>query len=289
MVIGLWLGILSFVMWGLLPLYWVQLSHVPAKVVLGFRIVTALSVAVPYLFKNKATLKKVFSENPLEWINILSSASLIGINWYLFMLCMLSKQILECSLAYFITPLMAVFIGIVLLKEKVNAVQKVSLGLAFIAVATLCVALRIPPYLALFLAVTFGFYGFFKKRSKLKGVLSVSLEVLILSFVGGFFVFQHPLPHYSPGTWVFLSLSGPVTIIPLILYAVSLERVDYTLIGFLQYIAPVMHFVMALYLFKEAFLPVQKFAFFLIWVALVLFTVDLVRTARQKGSLRKTV
>ena len=207
---------------------------------------------------------------------------LIIFNWYNFVLAMLTGRVLQSSLAYFLNPLITVALGLFLLREHLNWPQKVSLGLATLGVALMVVQTGEVPTLALILAFSFAFYGYFKKRMKVSGALSLLIEtgmgtplVLVPLILYGHW-------DYSPSTWALLILAGPVTAVPLIWFAWGVQRLSMASAGFLQFTTPIIQFALAVYCYGEPFDNAKRLSFSVIWVALAIFCGDLARRLQRK-------
>lgn len=220
----------------------------------------------------KATLKS----KALPYL--ICSACLIGLNWFLYVYAIVTNQVLEASLGYFLTPIFTVIVGIILLKEKLNLNQLISVFIAMTGVLSLfLLQSEHTPLISIVLAVSFAFYGYFKVKAMTSGLLSVFLEVLLLSpFVFLFLCWKGSI--YDPKTTCLLMISGPVTAIPLIWYAMAIHKADYSTIGFLQYISPIIKIVLALFLFNEPFTLGYQICFPLIWISLSIFSWDLYKT-----------
>ncbi len=285
---GLAYGLLAYLLWGFLPLYWKQIQQVPSLEIICHRILwsmvfTALLLVLRGGFRQ--TLARCCDLRLL--LTLAWTAALLGVNWLLFIYSVNSGHVLQSSLGYFISPLVNAALGVFLLRERLSPAQTVAFALALGGVLVLAVAAGQPPWLALALAVTFSLYGLGKKLSPLGSLESLFAESAILALpalawlgaleVGGRGAFGHGDPAV---TW-FLAGAGVVTSIPLILFAAAARRMPLSMLGLLQYLSPSMQFLMGVFLFREPFGRAQGVAFALIWAGLVLYTVSGLASRRE--------
>ncbi|MBI1860661.1 MAG: EamA family transporter RarD [Deltaproteobacteria bacterium] len=270
-----------YIFWGLTPIYWKLLKHVPPFELLANRIIFGFLFVFPmFLTANRRReLKRIVLDRKAS-LQIIVAALLIGFNWHLFVLAVVTERVLEASLAYFLTPLMVVAAGVVLLKEKLNRAQMGSLLLAASGMIFLLFWLGTPPWLALLLSSTFAVYGYFKSRVAASGAIGVGIENAILSLPAVAYLY-HIAPIYDYHTWMLLVLSGPLTIVPMIAYAKVVKAIPFSTVGFLQYLSPVFQFFLALIVYHETFDMPHQIAFGFTWAALLVFTIDLVRRLRK--------
>jgi chloramphenicol-sensitive protein RarD len=212
---------------------------------------------------------------------------LISINWFVFVWAVSSNMVLEASLGYFINPLISVALGALVLGEVLNRPQKIAVGLATLAVFLLSVQLGAVPWVSLVLAGTFGLYGLIRKVmpvSALQGhfaetlaCVPFALAYLIWMARSGDLVFGADL-----GTDLLLMLAGPVTAVPLMLFALAARRINLSTLGLTQYLAPTGHFLLAVIFFSEPFTLTHGLAFGLIWIGLFIFSMDSIRRERSR-------
>ncbi|PLL13082.1 EamA family transporter RarD [Tabrizicola sp. TH137] len=275
---GLFLAIAAYLMWGFLPLYMKALSAVPVLEVLAHRVVWSVPVAGAILIwlGRTADLKAALRSPRMIGMAALT-AGLISVNWAIYVWSIQSGQALEAALGYYINPLFSIFLGAVLLGERMNRAQGAAIALAAAAVAVLTWEAGRVPLVALGLTVSWGFYAYLKKRLPLGPNQGFMLEVLILSPLAlGFLLWQG-----AQGGLVFgadagltglLLLAGVVTAVPLMVYANGAKLLRLSTIGILQYIAPTMIFLTAVFVFGEEFGTARAVAFPMIWAALVIYT-----------------
>lgn len=284
---GFAFGIGAFVLWGFMPLYVKLVDHIPPVELVAHRIIWSIPVAglLLILLRRTADLRAAFS-SPRTLAMAALTAGLISINWGVYMWAIMVDRALEGALGYYINPLVNVVLGAVLLGERFNRLQAAAIGCAVVAVAILTFRAGGLPWVSLVLAFSFGFYGFFRKTLPIGPSQGFMLEVLILAvpaLVVIAWVTAQGQGHFGQTGWGdigLLLLAGPITAVPLLLYAFGAKQLRYTTIGILQYIAPTMIFLLAIFVFGEPFSLWQLIAFCFIWAALALYTLSLFRTAR---------
>lgn len=286
----------AFTVWGVLPLFFVLLSHVDATEILAQRVLWALVavVLIKVLLGQGKDLKRIFESRQSIQTFALSSL-LIGGNWLIFIYGMKTGQVLQSSLGYFICPLMNVALGIVLFGERLRPARAWAVGLATAAVLLLIAFHGQVPYIALSLAATFAFYGVLRKQAKVDPITAlygdtIFLVPLALPFLA-YLAYQGNSAFLNEG-WLdrgLLMALAPITIVPLGLFAFGAKRLDLATVGFAQYIAPSLQFVVAVFVLHEPFSGVQLGAFSLIWIALALYSADTLAVRRKYQAPRQTV
>jgi chloramphenicol-sensitive protein RarD len=292
--LGLIYGISAYVLWGLIPMYFKAVQQVPAVEVLAHRAIWSFLVLSLLLacFQRWPEFIEELRNRKLRLMLALSSLC-IGINWVTFIYAVTSGQILQTSLGYFITPLVSVSLGVAVFRERLRAMQlfSVLLGMSGMLIFA-CYAGRWP-WIAVTLATSFGLYGFFRKIMPVDGLLSLTAETFLMSPIAivylawrhaagqGAFHDLHYVPYRGIGLMVLLMLSGPVSISPLLLFAASTRRLRLATIGILQYLAPSISFVLAVFYYHEPFKLVQTVSFIIIWTAVAIYTADSLWAAHQ--------
>lgn len=276
--------VLACTIWGLSPLYYAMLKHIPPLEVLSYRSLWSLVFFSGVLIL-QGRFGLVFGAlNSLRRYGlILAAALLISGNWFGFIFAISFGHAVEASLGYYIFPLVAVLLGRVLFQERLGRAQWIAVALATGAVTVLTLGLGVPPWIALWLAGTFGGYGVLKKRLDLGPVVSVTAEVLVLAplaltwiaLMGTGAGGGNPL-----GTHILLMFSGLLTGTPLILFAYAARRLRLSTVGLLQYLNPTLQFLCATLVFMEPFTVWHGIAFPLIWVGLAIYSVSSVRQDR---------
>jgi len=278
---GIWYGIAAYGLWGLLPIYWKWLHHVPAPQLLSHRItwsLVALMIVIAALRQLRTFWQTV--AHPRVLGVYLIAALLIGLNWLTYVWAVNAGYIIETSLGYFINPLLSVLLGVVVLRERLRAWQWVPLGLAAFGVAYLTILYGALPWIALTLAVSFGIYGLVKKIAPLGSLYGLTLEtgILLLPAIG-YLVFnewvgQGVFGHAGLQSDLLLIGAGVMTTIPLLLFASAAQRIPLSLVGILQYIAPTLQFLIGVFVYSEPFTAAQLVGFGLVWLALILFAAE---------------
>ena len=264
--------------WGLSPLYYKLLTHVPALDVLAHRMLWSLVLFAVVLALQGRLRDVVRAMNTRRSFLIVAVASvMIAANWTLFIWSVQTGQTTQTSLGYYIYPLVAVLIGRLIFGERLAPVQWVAVGLAALAVSLLTFGLGTLPWIAVTLGLTFGLYGLIKKQLAVGPLVSVSCEVLLLTPFAVLILLQTYHNGAAPfgadwSTFLLLILSGPITAVPLILFSYAARRLAMATVGLLQYINPTLQFACAVLVFSEPFGPWHMAAFGLIWVALALYS-----------------
>ncbi|MBI9044638.1 MAG: EamA family transporter RarD [Anaerolineaceae bacterium] len=275
---GVWFGVGAYILWGVLPVYWKWVKMIDSKEVLSHRIVWSFVLLVLFMMITKQW--KTFREKALTGPMIrryILTASLLVINWLTYIWAVGAGYIVETSLGYFINPLFSVVLGVVFLREKLRPLQWVAIAIAAGGVLYLTISYGALPWIALTLAFTFGLYGLIKKVSPLSSAHGLGLEtgVLLLPMIA-YLVF---LEFDSGGSmfrvnWtmdLLLVGTGLVTVTPLLLFSSSVQRIPLSLVGILQFIAPSLQLLLAVFVYHEPFTQVQLIGFSMIWIALTLY------------------
>jgi chloramphenicol-sensitive protein RarD len=287
---GLAFAISSYLLWGFLPIYMKALGHIPATEVVAHRVIWSVPIAAAVLvwLGRTADLKAAF-RSPRMLLMGCVTAALISVNWGIYVWAIGSGHALDAALGYYINPLFSVFLGAALLGERLNRAQLAAIALAAVAVAILTYANGRLPLVALSLTVTWGFYAYFKKSLPLGPNQGFMLEVLILlPFALAYFgwLVWTGQSHFAVGvasdTGLLLGC-GIVTAVPLMIYANGAKLLRLSTIGILQYIAPTMIFLTAVFWFGEPFGTARMIAFPMIWAALVIYTGALIQKSRAKA------
>jgi chloramphenicol-sensitive protein RarD len=277
----------AYVLWGFLPLYMKLLSHIPPAEIVVHRVVWSVPLAgvVLMLLRRTGDILPAL-RNPKTLAMGIVMAALISINWGIYVWAVTTGQALEAALGYYINPLFSVFLGAVVLRERLNPLQWGAIALAALAVCVLTYEAGQLPLTALGLTLSWGIYAFFKKQLPIGPNQGFLLEVLILLIPAfGYWIWLGSGGQSAFGANVsdtFLLMGcGVVTAVPLLLYANGAKGLRLTTIGVMQYIAPTIIMLVAVFAFKEPFGSARAVAFPLIWVALVLYTVSMLRGLRQ--------
>jgi chloramphenicol-sensitive protein RarD len=293
---GTLFGFGAYGLWGLLPLYFFALLPAGSVEIVANRVVWSLLFCVLLITVTRSwrALASAFRDRAVFGALALASA-LIAVNWLTYTYGVTTGQAVEASLGYFINPLVSVLLGVIVLKEKLRALQWAAVGIGFVAVAVLTVSYGKLPWIALTLAFSFGLYGFVKNRvgRKVDAVTSLSVETMVLAPLAGVTMVvlglsgSATLTTLGPGHFWLLAASGVLTAVPLLFFGASARRLPLTTIGLLQYVAPLLQFVVALLVFKEAMTPDRWIGFGVVWLALLVLTVDMLRTAGKNSAAKR--
>ena len=287
---GFGFALTAYLLWGFLPLYMKAVAHISPAEIIAHRVIWSLPVAgavLVWLGRTADILPAL--RNPRMLAMAGCTAALITVNWGIYVWAIGSGHALDAALGYYINPLFSVFLGAALLGERLTLTQKLAIGLAAIAVAVLTVESGKLPVAALGLTVSWGIYAYLKKSLPIGPNQGFFLEVLILSpFAAGYILWAAITGHGHffagvPFDTGMLLCAGFITAVPLMIYANGAKLLRLSTIGVLQYIAPTMIFLMAVLVFNEPFGTARMIAFPMIWVALVIYTTSMVRTARAAG------
>ena len=287
---GFGFALSAYLLWGVLPIYMKSVAHISPAEVIAHRVIWSIPIAAAVLIWLGRTADiRAAIRNPRMLAMAGCTAALITVNWGVYVWSIGAGHALDAALGYYINPLFSIFLGAVLLGERLSLTQKLAIGLAAVAVAILTYENGKLPLAALGLTITWGFYAYLKKSLPIGPNQGFFLEVLILSpFAAGYIVWAsmtgsgHFFNGVSFDTGMLLA-AGLVTAVPLMLYANGAKLLRLSTIGIMQYIAPTMILLTAVFVFDEPFGRARMIAFPMIWAALVIYTVSMVRQARALG------
>jgi chloramphenicol-sensitive protein RarD len=279
---GLWVAVASFVLWGLMPLYWHLLKVVPSLQIVAHRVLWSTLLVVAWLLwkQGRGWLRAALARPRVAWMLALSGA-LIGFNWSLYIWAVNAGHVVESSLGYFINPLLNVVLGVLFLHERLRRAQWLAVALAAAGVLWLTVQFGQPPWIAICLALSFALYGLLRKLLAIDAVAGLGVESVYLVLPalavlawgetngqGGFFM------GWGAGVDALLIFGGALTALPLIGFAFAVRRVPLSTVGLLQYIAPTLQFLSGVFVFHEAFDQQRLIGFVFIWVGLAVFALE---------------
>mgnify|MGYP000082504926 CR=1 FL=1 len=279
----------AFALWGVFPLYFKTLGHVPVFEILANRILWSLVlVFVLVAITGRFLHLKAAISDPKTMVIFLGSTALIGLNWTVFVWAIANDRVLEAGLGYYINPLVSVALGMIFFAERMNRWQALAIFLAVCAVMLMTVVLGELPWVSLVLAFSFGFYGLLRKKAQAESTVGLMIEtgilvpfsiayLVYLSAIGGLQGGQIGDSFYELNSFLLLAGTGLVTGVPLILFSYGAQRLRLATVGIMQYIAPSIQVVLAVFVFEEYFSQVQFMAFSLIWLGLIIYTVDGIR------------
>ncbi|MCX6398212.1 MAG: EamA family transporter RarD [Propionibacteriales bacterium] len=281
-------GVAAYLLWGLFPLYWPLLKPSGALEILSHRVTwSVLTMTLVLLASRRVTQLRAVFADPRKRALLTLAAVVIATNWGTYIWGVNHHRVVETSLGYFINPLVTVLMGVLVLGERLRRLQWIALGIAGIAVVGLAVEYGRPPWVALVLAFSFGTYGLAKKQAGVEAVESLTFETIVLAPVAvGYLVWLgasgggHLVGH-GAGHAALLVATGVVTAVPLLFFGAAAIRVPMTTLGLLQYLAPVLQFLLGVTLLDEHMSAMRWAGFVLVWTALLLFTLDSLRQRRQ--------
>lgn len=305
-VLGGLLAAVAHVLWGLFPLYWKLIDHIDPLTILAYRVLFSflfswMGFFIIRLMKKMGKAGGGLLPDAAGGAGVVSgagaggrrrvlllsfvAAALIAVNWYTYIWAVVSGFTLDASLGYFLTPMMNLLTGMVFLKERPGIMRALSLSMGGVAVLIFTISQGRIPAISLTLALSFGLYGYVKKRTQVGPILGMGLETLwllapaiyILLNLGGMDALLDGLPWQR----FLLITAGPVTLAPLFLFAAAAKRIPMYSLGFFLYITPSLTFVVAWFVFGERKSPVEMLAFVLVWVALVFFSIGVLRERRK--------
>lgn len=287
---GLVYALMAYGLWGFLPLYMKLLSHISPAEIVAHRVIWSIPIAAVVLMVTRRTRDLATALRSPRTLALAGlTAGLVAVNWSVYVWAITSGRALDASLGYYINPIFSVLLGAVILREKLDGLQKLSVAIAAVAVAILTVASGTVPIAALALTVSWGFYALLKRSLAIGPNQGFMLEVLILSPLALGYVVWHGVQGTGqfvsnvPDTLLLLGC-GAVTAVPLIFYANGAKGLRLTTIAMLQYIAPTMIFLIAVFVFGEPFGTARMIAFPLIWLSLAVFSFSLLKSRRAKRS-----
>ncbi|MFM8191412.1 MAG: EamA family transporter RarD [Candidatus Nanopelagicus sp.] len=285
--LGIIYGVGAYVIWGSLPIYWRWLEKASAFEILANRGIWSLVVCLLFLaFQQQLRSTFRLIKNYKTFFTLALSSFLLTLNWGIYIWSVSVDRVVEASLGYYMTPLVVVFFGVFILKEKLRIAQKLSLTLAAIGVAILTIAFGQLPLVAFGLALSWGTYSLIKKRLDAGSLETLSVEMLFALIPSGiymFYLFSNNQAEFGSELWFSLIVmtTGLVTIIPLLMFNSAATTLPLTLLGLLGYINPTIMFLIGFIVFHEPLTFSKIFGFIFIWSALILLGIDMYRSGRS--------
>jgi chloramphenicol-sensitive protein RarD len=285
--LGIAYGVGAYVIWGSLPIYWRWLEQATAFEILANRGIWSLVVCVIFLaFQRQLRSTFKLMRNSKTFFSLALSSFLLTLNWGIYIWAVSVDRVVEASLGYYMTPLVVVFFGVFVLKEKLRITQKLSLGLAAIGVAILTFAFGQLPLVAFGLALSWGTYSLIKKRLDAGSLETLSVEMLFALIPSGIYMFylmSNNQAEFGSELWFSLIImtTGLVTIVPLLMFNSAATTLPLTLLGLLGYINPTIMFLVGFIVFHEPLTFSKIFGFVFIWGALILLGIDMYRSGRS--------
>ena len=285
---GVIAGLICYLLWGVFPVYFKLVETVPAIEVLLHRVIWAVpfGALIIYLRRQWPEVRRALTHRVmLAWL--MASAICISVNWYIYIYAVQTDQIFQASLGYYINPLIFVLAGVILFGERLRQPQLAAVVLAIIGVMVLTVSGGEFPAIALSLAVLFAAYGVIRKRVVIGAMPGLFVETVVLLPIAAVWLAAlargGDMAFGTSGTSMtaLLLIAGPLTVIPLLFFAIAARRLTLTSIGFMQFLAPTLQFCVGLYYGEELTLP-RTICFVCIWCAVVVFSVDAIRQSRRR-------
>ena len=278
-------GLTAYLMWGALTTFWKLLKDFDAFELIGWRVVTAMALLLAVVVAQRSLGAVTTAlRNPRVLARIVAASVLLVTNWTLYVWAVVNEHIIETALGYFIAPLFTTLTGVVMLGERLRLLQKIALGFAGLAVAVLTISYGRPPFLALAIASTWTIYGLLKKQVPLRPVDSLTAETMVLfvpaaGLVAWSFSRDTGIPSTATtGQLVLVLLTGLITAVPLLFFAHAALRLPLTLMGPLQYLVPVINFLLGWLAYGEPLEAARLAGFLLVWCGLALSLVDTLRS-----------
>ncbi|UCD98332.1 MAG: EamA family transporter RarD [Chloroflexota bacterium] len=288
---GVLFGIGAYLMWGFFPIYFKALHQVPPLQIMMHRIVWSFLFVIFIILIRKQWSRFVDSlRQPRILLTYTVTAFLLAVNWLIYIYGINSDQVVETSLGYFINPLLSVALGVIFLHERLRAMQWVPVALVGFGVIYLTLQYGEPPWIALALAFSFGVYGLLKKIAPLGALQGLSLETGIIFFPAVIYLLYAEFQgsgafgHLGWQSNFLLAFVGVITALPLLFFGLAARSIPLTLLGILQYIAPTVQFLLGVFLYDEPFTINRLIGFAIIWLALIIFTVEGLQQRRKSAA-----
>ena len=292
--IGIFFALAAFIMWGLAPIYFKQITQIDAKEILTQRVLwSVLFLLIITLASKQLTKVITVFKQPKLLLMLLLSTALLGTNWGIFIWAVNNNHMLDTSLGYYINPLINVLLGYFFLQERLRRRQGIAVGLAFSGVMIQLIAFGSIPAIALLLACSFALYGLIHKKMHVESLPGLMIEALLLLPVALAYWYLMPSSESSNllnNTTAINSLLiglGIVTTLPLLCFTAAAKRLQYSTIGFIQYIGPSLMFILAVVFFDETMELKDIITFGFIWAGLILFTWDSIRHSLKEKSVKE--
>ena len=287
---GLWAAIASFVVWGLMPLYWHLLKAVPSMQIMAHRVVWSAVLVVGWLLWRQGwDWWRTIAARPRMLAALALSGAVIAFNWGLYIWAVNAGHVVETSLGYFINPLVTVALGVVVLRERLRRPQWIAVACAAAGVAWLTWSAGSPPWIALGLAGSFALYGLVRKLVPVDAVAGLGVESLFMFLPALAYVLWAEAGHgggfiggWSLGTQLLLVFSGVVSAVPLVAFAYGVRRIPLSLVGLLQYIGPTLQLLLGVWFFHEPFDASRALGFGAIWLGLAIYASEGLWRARRR-------
>lgn len=286
-------AVAAYILWGVFPLYWKLLPSVNSFEIICHRIIWSL-LTLLFLISLGRQWPHVRSviRDRRRLALCLVAALLISINWLVFIWAVQNNYVIETSLGYFINPMLNVVLGVLFFRERLHPVQWVAVSIASLGVAVMTLQTGKFPFIAITLAISFALYAAAKKKTTMPAVAGLGMETAILTpltlialtYFSIVNYVSHDIEPRTVKTWLLLMLGGPITTLPLVLFAAAAKHVPMAAMGMLQYIAPSLQFLFGIFLFGEEISLGQAYGFALVWLALILFSGFVIASSRSTNA-----
>ncbi len=284
---GLPFALGAYLIWGFLPLYLLLVKTVPPVEFVGWRIIWTLPLCLAIVAWRRqfAELLAAF-RSPRSLLALAASAVLIGINWFVYIWAIMAGEVYATSIGYYLNPLINVLLGTLFLGERLSRWQWLAVAIALAAVVLLAAGALTSLWISLTLGLSFGLYGLVRKQVAVGSLPGLTIESALLllpaAAIAGWYAASPQGSAFGHDVWMsgLIIFSGVVTAVPLLLFAIAARRMDYSTLGFIQYLAPTIVFILGLTVFEQELRPVQLGSFVLIWTAVTIFVGDMLRRRR---------
>ena len=290
------LGVVAYGLWGLFPLYFHLLDGISPVEIVANRVVWSLVFLVILTTATRSWARTLLAARSGRNVGLLGlAAAFLALNWGVYVWAVVTDQVLEASLGYFINPLVSVAMGVVLLRERLRTGQWVAVAVAIAAVGVLTISYGRPPWISIVLAISFGIYGLLKKQVGIGSVESLTIETAVLAPVAlvvmAWFAIQGTSGIATGGvrTGILLALLGLVTALPLLAFGGAATRIPLSTLGLLQYMTPVLQFLLGVVVFGEVMTTSRWIGFLLVWISLVIMSIDGLRHSRSRTTALEVI
>ncbi|MCZ8369831.1 MAG: EamA family transporter RarD [Porphyrobacter sp.] len=274
----------AYLIWGFLPLYLILVQSVPPFEFVSWRIIWTLPLCLLIVaFRRQFPELLAALKSPRSLLALLASAVLIAINWFVYIWAIMAGEVFATSIGYYLNPLVNVLLGTLVLGEKLSKLQCLAVAIAAVAVALLATGAETMTslWISLSLGFSFGLYGLVRKQVSVGSLPGLTIESAILLpvavAIAGFYAMSPQGSAFGHDAWMsaLIIFSGVVTAVPLLMFAIAARRMDYSTLGFIQYLSPTIVFFLGLFVFHQPLAPAKLASFVLIWVAVAIFVWDL--------------
>lgn len=272
----------AYLIWGFLPLYLILVQSVPPFEFVGWRIIWTLPLCLVIVaFRRQFPELLAALKSPRSLLALAASAVLIGINWFVYIWAIMAGEVYATSIGYYLNPLVNVLLGTLVLREKLSRRQWIAVAIAAVAVALLAAGAVTSLWISLTLGFSFALYGLVRKQVAVGSLPGLTIESAILLApaiaIAWWYGMSPAGSSFGQDAWMsgLIIFSGVVTAVPLLLFAIAARRMDYSTLGFIQYLSPTIVFFLGLFVFEQPLAPAKLASFVLIWVAVGVFVYDL--------------